>query len=167
MMAKVESEGNTDALVALDSSRAFFGIGAGLCQSPVYNQATPMDTTGDFPSAQRRENTQENTPDSLWQDQARTAETLLPLVYDELRRLAAHKLANERPGQTLQPTALVHEAWLRLVASDKQQFANRTHFFATAAEAMRRILIDQARRKQSLKRQCALASEPLDESRIE
>jgi RNA polymerase sigma factor (TIGR02999 family) len=76
---------------------------------------------------------------------------LLPLVYEELRKLAAHKLANEAPGQTLQPTALVHEAWLRLLRTDKPQFENRGHFFAAAAEAMRRILVDRARHKQSLK----------------
>jgi RNA polymerase sigma factor (TIGR02999 family) len=74
------------------------------------------------------------------------AQQLLPLVYDELRKLAAQKLAQEKPGQTLQATALVHEAYLRLVGD--QQFANRRHFFAAAAEAMRRILIDSARRKQ-------------------
>jgi RNA polymerase sigma factor (TIGR02999 family) len=76
------------------------------------------------------------------------ASQLLPLVYDELRQLAAQKLANEKPGQTLQPTALVHEAYLRLVDGDRaQQWNGRGHFFAAAAEAMRRILIDQARRK--------------------
>jgi RNA polymerase sigma factor (TIGR02999 family) len=69
---------------------------------------------------------------------------LLPLVYDELRRLAAQKLANETPGQTLQPTALVHEAWLRLFRVPDQTWQNRTHFFRTAAECMRRILIDVA-----------------------
>ena len=74
------------------------------------------------------------------------AEQLLPLVYDELRKLAAAKLAHEKPGQTLDATALVHEAYLRLVGD--QQFANRRHFFAAAATAMRRILIDSARRKQ-------------------
>ena len=78
---------------------------------------------------------------------------LLPLVYDELRRLAADKLAREGPGQTLQPTALVHEAYLRLVAADKgREWAGRTHFFAAAAEAMRRILVDHARHKKSQKR---------------
>jgi RNA polymerase sigma factor (TIGR02999 family) len=77
------------------------------------------------------------------------SERLLPLVYDELRRLAAEKLAQERPGQTLQPTALVHEAYLRLVGDEPSQgWENRRHFFAAAAEAMRRILIDAARRKQ-------------------
>src|SRR5688500_18120646 len=74
------------------------------------------------------------------------AEQLLPLVYDELRKLAAARLAQERPGQTLQATALVHEAYLRLVGD--QHFASRRHFFAAAAQAMRRILIDSARRKQ-------------------
>lgn len=77
------------------------------------------------------------------------AEQLLPLVYDELRRLAAHRMSNERPGQTLQPTALVHEAWLRLVGNPNQHWEGRAHFFGAAAEAMRRILIDRARRKRS------------------
>src|SRR2546422_2506063 len=76
---------------------------------------------------------------------------LLPLVYDELRKLATCKMANEAPGQTLQPTALVHEAWLRLVGVPEQHWDGRGHFFAAAAEAMRRILVDNARRKQSLK----------------
>ena len=77
---------------------------------------------------------------------------LLPLVYQELRRIAAHKMAGESAGHTLQPTALVHEAWLRLVDADGQaQFQNRAHFFGAAAEAMRRILIDRARRKQAQK----------------
>ena len=81
------------------------------------------------------------------------AEKLLPLVYDELRRLAAQKLAQEKPGQTLQATALVHEAYLRLVDVKKAQTWNsRGHFFAAAAEAMRRILIDRARRKRADKR---------------
>jgi len=80
------------------------------------------------------------------------AEQLLPLVYDELRKLAAAKLAQEQPGQTLQPTALVHEAYLRLVGGAREQgWDSRGHFFAAAAEAMRRILIDQARHKASLK----------------
>jgi RNA polymerase sigma factor (TIGR02999 family) len=84
------------------------------------------------------------------------AEQLLPLVYEELRKLAAHKLDQEKPGQTLQATALVHEAYMRLVSGDeeacqKAHWDNRGHFFAAAAEAMRRILIDSARRKQSLK----------------
>jgi RNA polymerase sigma factor (TIGR02999 family) len=82
---------------------------------------------------------------------AHAAEELLPLVYDELRRLAAQKLAREKPGQTLQATALVHEAYIRLVGSDDQHWDSRGHFFAAAAEAMRRILIGNARRKQRIK----------------
>lgn len=77
---------------------------------------------------------------------------LLSLVYDELRRLAASKLSREAPGQTLQPTALVNEAWLRLAVSGTPKFENRAHFFFAAAEAMRRILIDQARRKRTQRR---------------
>jgi len=80
------------------------------------------------------------------------ADELLPLVYQELRRLAAQKMAKEAPNQTLQPTALVHEAWLRLAGDQNQKWDNRCHFFAAAAEAMRRILIENARRKKSLKR---------------
>ena len=79
------------------------------------------------------------------------ASELLPLVYEELRRLAAHKLANEAPGQTLQTTALVHEAWLRLAGNDTAQWHDRTHFLAVAAEAMRHILIDNARRKKRVR----------------
>ena len=80
------------------------------------------------------------------------AQDLLPLVYDELRGLAAYKMAHEPPGQTLQPTALVHEAWLRLAGGESsQRWQNRAHFFAAAAEAMRRILIDNARRKHALR----------------
>lgn len=78
---------------------------------------------------------------------SKAAEALLTLVYDELRRLAASKLAHEAPGQTLQPTALVHEAWLRLVGDQTPSFNDREHFFRASAEAMRRILIDRARRK--------------------
>jgi RNA polymerase sigma factor (TIGR02999 family) len=80
------------------------------------------------------------------------AEELLPLVYDELRKLAAARMANEQPGQTLQATAIVHEAWLRLVASGARTWQNRAHFFGAAAEAMRRILIENARRKSAIKR---------------
>ena len=80
------------------------------------------------------------------------SEDLLPLVYDELRRLAALRMANEAAGQTLQPTALVHEAWLRLAGENDQAWENRAHFFGAAAEAMRRILIERARRKTALKR---------------
>jgi RNA polymerase sigma factor (TIGR02999 family) len=80
------------------------------------------------------------------------AEQLLPLVYDELRQLAAQKLAQEKPGQTLQATALVHEVYLRLVGKGEQHWDSRGHFFAAAAEAMRRILVENARRKQTRKR---------------
>ena len=83
----------------------------------------------------------------LEQGNAQAAEDLLPLVYQELRRIAASKMAIERSGHTLQPTALVHEAWLKLVDSPAQSWQNRAHFFGAAAEAMRRILIDRARRK--------------------
>ncbi|MGO8931101.1 MAG: sigma-70 family RNA polymerase sigma factor [Limisphaerales bacterium] len=79
------------------------------------------------------------------------AERLLPLIYEELRRLAAAKMAHEAPGQTLQPTALVHEAWLRLVGEGDQRWNSRGHFFAAAAEAMRRILVENARRKKALR----------------
>src|SRR5258708_6632365 len=81
------------------------------------------------------------------QGDPKAAEKLLDLVYEELRRLATSKIAREAPGQTLQPTALVHEAWLRLVGTQNPKFENRAHFFSAAAEAMRRILIDNARRK--------------------
>ena len=81
----------------------------------------------------------------------KAADELLPLVYEELRKLAASRMANEAAGNTLQPTALVHEAWLRLVGNDNPTFAGRAHFFAAAAEAMRRILIDRARRKAALR----------------
>jgi RNA polymerase sigma factor (TIGR02999 family) len=87
------------------------------------------------------------------QGDSNAAEQLLPLVYDELRKLAAERIAQEKPGQTLQATALVHEAYLRLVDTEKSQHWNsRGHFFGAAAEAMRRILIGNARRKQALKR---------------
>jgi RNA polymerase sigma factor (TIGR02999 family) len=79
------------------------------------------------------------------------ADELLPLVYDELRKLAAQKMAHEAPGQTLQATALVHEAWLRLGGDQQVEWQNRAHFFAAAAEAMRRILIDNARRKKAMR----------------
>ncbi len=82
---------------------------------------------------------------------AKAADELLPLVYEELRKLAAHRMGNEASGQTLQPTALVHEAWLRLVGSENPKFEGRAHFFGAAAEAMRRILIDRARRKRALR----------------
>ena len=90
--------------------------------------------------------------ESIEHGDPKAADELLPLVYGELRKLAAARMANEAPNQTLQPTALVHEAWLRLVGNDGQaQFQNRAHFFAAAAEAMRRILIDKARRKKAIR----------------
>jgi len=82
----------------------------------------------------------------------RAVDLLLPAVYQELRQLAAQKLSREKPGQTLQATALVHEAYIRLVGPEAQNWSSRTHFFAAAAEAMRRILVDNARRKKSRKR---------------
>lgn len=95
------------------------------------------------------------------------AEKLLPLVYDELRKLAAQKLAQEKPGQTLQATALVHEAYLRLVEGDAVwPWNSRGHFFAAAAEAMRRILVDQARRKLSLRRGGNLQRRPIENQEI-
>jgi RNA polymerase sigma factor (TIGR02999 family) len=102
-------------------------------------------------------------------DQA-AAERLLPLVYDELRRLAARKMSAEKPGQTLNATALVHEAYLRLVGSgegEKQKWDGRGHFFAAAAEAMRRILVESARRKQSLKRGAGVRRTTLDDVAVE
>src|SRR6059036_2572296 len=105
--------------------------------------------------------------DAIGQGDPKAADQLLPLVYTELRKLAAAKMAHEAPGQTLQATALVHEAWLKLAGSDRQQWRGRAHFFGAAAEAMRRILIDKARRKASQKRGGNQASEELHESRIE
>jgi RNA polymerase sigma factor (TIGR02999 family) len=81
----------------------------------------------------------------------KAADELLPIVYEELRKLATSRMAHEPPDQTLQPTALVHEAWLRLVGAEDREFQNRAHFFAAAAEAMRRILVERARRKQRLR----------------
>jgi RNA polymerase sigma factor (TIGR02999 family) len=104
---------------------------------------------------------------AIEQGDPRAAAQLLPLVYDELRKLAAQRLAQEKPGQTLQATALVHEAYLRLVDLDQPQHWNgRGHFFAAAAEAMRRILVENARRKRSQKRGGQLARQPLDPARI-
>jgi RNA polymerase sigma factor (TIGR02999 family) len=100
--------------------------------------------------------------DAIERGDARAGEQLLPLVYDELRRLAARKMAHEPPGQTLQPTALVHEAWLRLVGSE-QRWENRGHFVAAAAEAMRRILIDNARRKHRVRHGKGLTRVELDQ----
>ena len=96
----------------------------------------------------------------------KTAGELLPLVYDELRKLASAKMANEAAGHTLQPTALVHEAWLRLGGSDAPSFQNRAHFFGAAAEAMRRILIERARRRIAAKRGAGAAMVDLNEIEI-
>jgi RNA polymerase sigma factor (TIGR02999 family) len=90
--------------------------------------------------------------EAIEQGDSKAAEGLLPLVYDELRKLAAHKLAAEVTGQTLQPTALVHEAWLRLGGDQQPAWQNRAHFVAAAAESMRRILTDRARSKKRLRR---------------
>jgi len=87
--------------------------------------------------------------EDIAQGDTEAADRLLPLVYDELRKLAAAKMARESAGQTLQPTALVHEAWLRLGGAEQPDWKNRAHFFASAAEAMRRILIERARRRQA------------------
>lgn len=107
--------------------------------------------------------------DAMRAGDPQAANQLLPLVYDELRKLAAQKLAHEAPGQTLQPTALVHEAYLRLVgdqpaAQAREHWDHRGHFFAAAAEAMRRILVENARRKRRLKRGGDLVREEFDEA---
>ena len=101
------------------------------------------------------------------QGDAHATEQLLPLVYEELRKIAAHKMAGESTGHTLQATALVHEAWLRLAGSNQESWQNRAHFFGAAAEAMRRILVDHARRKQSLKRGAGAERVELDEAVFE
>ena len=103
---------------------------------------------------------------AIEQGDARAADELLPLVYEELRRLAAHKMSHERPGQTLQATALVHEAYIRLLGNEAQNWSGRTHFFAAAAEAMRRILIENARRKQRHKHGADRHRVDLDDSEI-
>lgn len=95
-------------------------------------------------------------------DDPKAAAELLPIVYDELRRLASQKMAREAAGHTLQPTALVHEAWMRLGGSDAPAFQNRTHFFGAAAEAMRRILIEHARRRLAAKRGAGVEVVDLD-----
>jgi RNA polymerase sigma factor (TIGR02999 family) len=100
------------------------------------------------------------------QGDPKAADKLLDLVYEELRRLAASKLAQEAPGQTLQPTALVHEAWLRLVGGKNRKFENRAHFFSAAAEAMRRILIDRARRKLAQRHGGGCQRVPLEEQEL-
>src|SRR6476619_1707391 len=96
----------------------------------------------------------------------RAAGQLLPLVYEELRKLAVVRMANEKAGQTLQPTALVHEAWLKIAGDGNENFANRRHFFKAAVTAMQQILIDNARRKQRLKHGANQVGDELHESRI-
>jgi RNA polymerase sigma factor (TIGR02999 family) len=105
--------------------------------------------------------------DALPPGDAASAAQLLPLVYDDLRRLAAHRLAHEAPGQTLEPTALVHEAYLRLMGDRAEaHWDSRGHFFAAAAEAMRRILVESARRKRAHKRGGDRTRRPLDEAEL-
>ena len=100
--------------------------------------------------------------DAIGKGNAGAADELLPLVYEELRQLAARKMASEAPGQTLQPTALVHEAWLRLTGESDVRWDGRAHFFSAAAEAMRRILIENVRRKSAQKRWAGLERVDLD-----
>lgn len=105
--------------------------------------------------------------EAIERGEPQAAEALLPLVYEELRRLAAAKMAREHASHTLQPTALVHEAWLRLSGSENQQWHNRGHFFAAAAEAMRRILIERARRRQRIRHGGGQERVEFDEEQIE
>jgi RNA polymerase sigma factor (TIGR02999 family) len=132
-----------------------------------FNAAT-METSADSQSGSQGSGDSAVTRvlTAIEQGQAQATNELLPLVYNELRRMAAHKMANERPGQTLQPTELVHEAWLRLVQSPCQSWQNRAHFFGAAAEAMRRILISRARRKRALRRGGGAPREDLRELEI-
>jgi RNA polymerase sigma factor (TIGR02999 family) len=104
--------------------------------------------------------------EAVQRGEPQAADQLLPLVYHELRRLAAHKMVDEAAGHTLQPTALVHEAWLRLAGANQPGWQNRSHFFAAAAEAMRRILVEHARRKLSQKRGGRAQHVPLEESAL-
>jgi RNA polymerase sigma factor (TIGR02999 family) len=106
------------------------------------------------------------SPEGAGNGEAKTAEQLLPLVYEELRRLAASRMAREPAGHTLQPTALVHEVWLRLVKNENPKFANPAHFFGAAAEAMRRILIERARRKQAVRHGGGMERVDLDEIQV-
>ncbi len=95
--------------------------------------------------------------------EALRSEELLPLVYDELRQLAANRMASEEPGQTLQPTALVHDAWLQLAGKEERTWNDRAHFFRAAAQAMRRILVDRAREKSALKRGSGMRKVNIDD----
>jgi RNA polymerase sigma factor (TIGR02999 family) len=105
--------------------------------------------------------------ESIEHGDPKAADELLPLVYGELRKLAAVKMAHEAPNQTLQATALVHEAWLRLVGDGDPGWQNRAHFFAAAAEAMRRILVDRARSKHALRRGGSQVRVEMDETAVE
>ena len=100
---------------------------------------------------------------AIGRGEGRVSEELLPLVYDELRKLASSRMAGEGAGQTLQATALVHEAWLKLVSGADRTWENRAHFFRAAAQAMRRILVDRARNKSSLKRGAGAEKVPIDD----
>lgn len=104
--------------------------------------------------------------DSLLPEGTRTSEEWLAVLYGELRALAAHRMSREAPGHTLQPTALVHEVWLRLASGERKTWANRGHFFSAAAEAMRRILIDQARRRRTQKQGGGCPHDNLEEVEI-
>jgi len=104
--------------------------------------------------------------EAIEKGEEKASEELLPLVYNELRRLAAARMAKEAAGQTLQPTALVHEAWLRLVGEGGRSWQNRAHFFGAAAEAMRRILIERARRKSRVKRGSGQVSINIDDLQL-
>jgi RNA polymerase sigma factor (TIGR02999 family) len=103
---------------------------------------------------------------AIEQGNVRAVDELFPLVYQELRQLAAQRMSKEKPGQTLQATALVHEAYLRLVGGEEQHWSNRRHFFSAAAESMRRILVENARRKQSIKHGGGRKRIGLDESAV-
>ncbi len=116
------------------------------------------------PNSELRADDERREGDGCTHDrEVQSAEELLPVVYNELRRLAAHKVHSEGAGLTLQATALVHEAWLRLSGDGHRKFRGQAHFFAAAAEAMRRILIDAARRKARLKRGGNAQREEFDE----
>jgi RNA polymerase sigma factor (TIGR02999 family) len=118
---------------------------------PVDSRAPKAENAGDEACATKGMSDATAILRAIENGDAKSAEQLLSLVYHELRRLAAFKMSQQAPGQTLQPTALVHEAWLRLVGTDNVSFRDRNHFFSAAAEAMRHILIDRARRKQALR----------------
>ena len=116
---------------------------------PVDLPAAKAETASDGSCAPKEMNDATAILKAVENGDVASAEQLLGIVYQELRRLAAFKMSQQAPGQTLQPTALVHEAWLKLVGSQNPSFKNRAHFFSAAAEAMRHILIDRARRKQT------------------